>query len=76
MLVLALFVLSMKETVESSFSDFCKRGKVFEWYMGISSPKYYSIVNIKTDYSIPMAPKLYMTNIYMQTVTGGTHKEV
>ena len=57
MLVLALFVLSMKETVESSFSDFCKRGKVFEWYMGISSPKYYSIVNIKTELLYPNGSK-------------------
>jgi hypothetical protein len=48
MLVLALFVLSMKETVESSFSDFCKRGTAFEWDMSISTPKYYSIVDIGT----------------------------
>lgn len=45
--------------------------------MGISSPKYYSIVNIKTELLYPNGSKtVYDEYIYMQTVTGGTHKEV
>lgn len=83
MFVLALFVLSMKETVESSFSDFCKRGTVFEWNMNISTPKYYSIVNIKTELLYSNGSKnVYEEYIYAgmdwgssQTSRGSSHKQ-
>lgn len=83
MFVLALFVLSMKETVESSFSDFCKRGTVFEWNMNISTPKYYSIVNIKTELLYSNGSKnVYEEYIYAgmdwgssQTSRGSRHKQ-
>lgn len=83
MFVLALFVLSMKETVESSFSDFCKRGTVFEWNMNISTPKCYSIVNIKTELLYSNGSKnVYEEYIYAgmdwgssQTSRGSSHKQ-
>lgn len=68
MFVLALFVLSMKETIESSFSDFCKRGTVFEWNMNISTPKYYSIMNIKTEL---LYSNGYKENVYEEFIYAG-----